>query len=491
MKLLKLVDLDKKDCLLYWSALILSVFFIKFIIFCSDPLPMFFLGDSWSYLSTAIKNWIPPDRSFVYGFVIKYTAIASHSLTTLMSIQVATSGFNAILLSYILLEFFSVTPSIAFLCGLLCAIEPHQLMYERYIMTEAFSLFIFAVYMGVIFNYLKKPTLIFLIIIQVIGTWLISFRLNYLPIVLINAFLLPFLIIPKLNRRFFLEIFSLRFFLKNKTTIQPSIKTVAFHLLISILLTFTLHLGYKNLNGYLSKSPPAYQYRSGTIILTAFLPVVEPSDFPFPEMADKVFGSLKYDIRNHYNRVFHHWQPDGIIARINEAIPDSIEADNAAKITALKALKRDPLGIASVIMNTFADFWDLAYLKRSLLNDRGDRPLPEDMLKALRDNFSLDAEDLPFLKTFTNKYYMNVWFWYLFLLCLPFFAFLNVFICGRETQVPVFVVFCATFLIVIVSCTFCEGVTVRYLHALGWMAFLVIGPVLNYIFLKYKSHRTT
>ena len=193
---------NKKVDITHWLYFIILIFGLKFLIFCIDPLPMFYLGDSQSYIDIALTHWRPPDRSFFYGFVIKLIAVSAHSLTSLISLQVFTSGLNAILLSYALIRFFSVRPRIAFLLGLICALEPLQLMYERYIMTEAISLFLFAVYMVLVFHYLKYHRLIFLALIQIVGTGLIGFRLSFLPIVLINTVILPLLITPAIGTEY-------------------------------------------------------------------------------------------------------------------------------------------------------------------------------------------------------------------------------------------------------------------------------------------------
>ena len=34
---------------------------------CLDPTPKLFMGDSWSYIWTALTGWIPGDRSYFYG----------------------------------------------------------------------------------------------------------------------------------------------------------------------------------------------------------------------------------------------------------------------------------------------------------------------------------------------------------------------------------------------------------------------------------------
>ncbi|MEJ2697032.1 MAG: hypothetical protein P8013_10325 [Candidatus Sulfobium sp.] len=470
-----------------WLLFIFSVLCVKLLIFLLDPLPMFFLGDSASYIQTAVNGWIPPDRSFTYGFIIRAVAVAVHSLTPLVTLQVFTSGINAIVVAYLLHKFFKINSNLSFICGLLCAIEPHQLMYERYVMTEAFSLFIFVCYLTMIFHYMSKPRLRLLAAVQITGTILISLRLSYLPLVLIYTILVPLLIIPGLLRKYSVELRPLRNFFGSAAAVNPVIKTVTIHLLFSVLLTSAFHLGYRELNGFLTNNPPSYQYRSGTIVLTAFLPIVKPDDFPRHDISREIFGNVKYDLNVRNNRVLHHWHQGGLIDLISQAIPDPLEADHVAGVTAFNAIKRDPVGAASVIVSTFADFWNLGFLKGSLLNDRGDRPLPKELLETLRNSFGLQAENLPFLKTFTNSYYMDAWFWYLLLLCSPLFAFLNLFICRTEVRSFVFVVLLSSLTVVIVSSTFVEGVTVRYLHPLGWLAFLVLGPLLDFLLLRHKK----
>jgi len=48
----------------------------------------FFLGDSDSYLHTAFTGWIPPDRSFLYGYLIGRMTRFVHRLDIVIFIQV-------------------------------------------------------------------------------------------------------------------------------------------------------------------------------------------------------------------------------------------------------------------------------------------------------------------------------------------------------------------------------------------------------------------
>jgi hypothetical protein len=476
---------DKKITVTQWLIFLILILVLKYVIFFIDPLPMFFLGDSASYLHTALTGWIPPDRSFVYGFIIKLVAVSSFSLTSLIALQIFTSGLNVFLLSYSLLNFFSVTPRTAFLTGLVCSIEPLQLLYERYVMTEAFSLFLFATYMVLIFHYLKKPKLIFILFIQIVGTGLISLRLSFLPIVFINTVFLPLFAIPFFSRKYSVNLSNVKELFQNIITFKPFFRVLILHLIISIGLTYSFHSAYRHLNGLLSKKPSAYQYQNGAFLLASWAPVVKPVDFPRTDLAETVFSDLKYDLKNPHFRAAHHFMPGGLIAHINEAVPNSLVADNIARETAMNALKRDPLGVASLAIRSLSDFWNLNALHDSLQKDRGNRPLPMDMLETLQDHFGLNAESFPYLITFTNRYFFAAWPWYLFLLCTPLLAYIAFFIVNRGIRWYVAIVFLTSTISIIVSCTITDGVTVRYLHSMGWMSFLVLGPLIDWLIAKW------
>lgn len=470
---------DNSNPSVFWFSLILIVVGMKLLVFLIDPLPMFYFGDSWSYLSTALDGLIPADRSFIYGFLIRFTAVASHSLTTLILLQVLTSAMNAIIISFILRRFFKLTSGLSFMMGLLCAIEPLQLMYERYVMTEAFSLFLFILYMLIIFFYLEKPRLKFLILFQVAGVLLISLRLSFLPIVLLNTVAVPLLALPVFLRQEKEKKQEESRYHRMFSQLNPFAHTIALHLIISLALTISLHNGYKHLNGWLSQKPPEYQYQSGIFLLAFLGPIVEPEDFPYPESSDAVFGNLKYDLKDRHKRALHHWHPGGLIAKLHEAVPDMLEADRVARITVQNALRRDPLGIVRLATATFSDYWNLHLLKITMLSDRGENFLPDFMLERLEDSFHLKADDLPFVQTFTNQFYLHAWGWFLFLLMSPLIGFVAFLICTKENRRFIAVIVLAASVSVVMGCTLVQDPTIRFLHSLGWLVFLMLGCFIN------------
>lgn len=458
------------------------LFLLKSIIFYIDRLPMFFLGDSHSYITTSLTGWIPLDRSFLYGFFIRLVSVSSSSLTSLIAAQVCAGLITSFLIAYSLIKFFSVNRKLSFLFGLLCAIEPLQLLYERYVMTETISLLIFSFYLVTIFYYIKRQSSLLIILVQILGTLLISFRMSFLPLVLANCIILPFLAFPVLtNNNPSKKIGNNNFFKLPYDSFQV-IGIIFIHLILSLGSAYLLHNGYKNLNGLLSKKPPAYQYQGGIFLLSNWSPIVKPIDFSRSELTPLVFANLKFDLHDRHNRDSQHWRPGGIIDNLNKAIPDNLEADSIAKATAMNALRRDPFALVLLSIKTFGDYFNLDWLQGSMKNDSGNRSLPEGLLDVLRNNFNLSAEQLPFTRTFTKYYYFKCWPWYLFLLFLPVLCIVNLFLCSASVNKYVLVLLLVSVEIVAVAVALVEGPTVRYLHPAAWLAFWVLGSFFSSMF---------
>ena len=51
-----------------WWLFCVLVLAIKVLLLWLDPTPKLFMGDSWSYIWTALIGWIPGDRSYFYGY---------------------------------------------------------------------------------------------------------------------------------------------------------------------------------------------------------------------------------------------------------------------------------------------------------------------------------------------------------------------------------------------------------------------------------------
>ena len=122
----------------YWVALCLALVAVRGAWFLSDRTPMLFLGDSMSYIQTALTGWIPPDRSFLYGYVVRLLGVLPGSLSGLIAFQVACGVVAGLFLAAVILETIGPRPLLAGTLALLWAgFEPLSLLWERYVMARS------------------------------------------------------------------------------------------------------------------------------------------------------------------------------------------------------------------------------------------------------------------------------------------------------------------------------------------------------------------
>jgi hypothetical protein len=174
-----------------WWLFCVLVLAIKLLLLWLDPTPKLFMGDSGSYIWTALTGWIPGDRSYFYGYLVRWLAVWPHSFTPLLVIQALASGATAIVFTLICSRFFEISTKLSFLFGLLCALDPCQLVWERYVMTETFSLLFYVLVLYWSLRYLRDRRIWQLAVVQVISLVLIGFRMSYLLVVQACTILLP------------------------------------------------------------------------------------------------------------------------------------------------------------------------------------------------------------------------------------------------------------------------------------------------------------
>src|SRR3954468_15946516 len=147
----------------------LLVLCMKGLCLLADWKPAYFLGDSEAYLATATVRYIPPDRSFMYGLLIRRIAYRLHSLEAMIVTQVFLSAIAAALLWFVLRKLFSVGGYLAVVLSIVCSVEPLQLLAERYVLTEASANCLFVLHLALILLYIKRGRLWVLLIAQATG----------------------------------------------------------------------------------------------------------------------------------------------------------------------------------------------------------------------------------------------------------------------------------------------------------------------------------
>src|SRR5262245_28420729 len=96
-----------------------AILAIKAAFLWIDNEPLFFIGDSNAYLSSALTDYAPAERSFAYGKVfIRFLLWLSGSLRAVVAGQMVTSAGSALLLAAVLRVGFGVSRITAGLAAL-------------------------------------------------------------------------------------------------------------------------------------------------------------------------------------------------------------------------------------------------------------------------------------------------------------------------------------------------------------------------------------
>src|SRR6476660_16763 len=106
-----------------WWLFCALVLAIKLLLLWLDPTPKLFMGDSGSYIWTALTGWIPEDRSYFYGYTIRLLALWPGSFIPLLLVQAVAGGITAVVFAIICSRLFCLSSGLSYLFGLLCALD--------------------------------------------------------------------------------------------------------------------------------------------------------------------------------------------------------------------------------------------------------------------------------------------------------------------------------------------------------------------------------
>jgi hypothetical protein len=272
-----------------WRFCVL-VLAIKLLLLWLDPTPKLFMGDSGSDVRTALIGSIPRDRSYFYGYLVRWLAVWPHSFTPLLVAQALASGATAIVFALICSRFFGMSNRLSFLFGLMCALDPCQLVWERYVMTETFSLLVYALVLYWSLAYLRDRWLWQLAVVQALSVLLIGFRMSYLLVVQACTILLPLIAFALCGVPAF----------RNRSGARAPeagvLKTGITHVVASIAMMFIMHGAYKHANGWISNRQPAYLYDAGSYLVAVWAPALQSSDATDSRFRDLIASGHQFKI---------------------------------------------------------------------------------------------------------------------------------------------------------------------------------------------------
>jgi hypothetical protein len=459
----------------HWWLFCLLIFALNFLLLALDPLPKLFMGDSASYLHTALSGGVPRDRSFLYGYVIRWSSLWAGTLTSLLILQAFLGAVTAILVAVICRAIFGLASGLSYLFGLVCSLDPLQLVWQRYVMTETVSLFFYALMLFFSFFYLKQRCLWQLVIVQILLVVVISFRMSYLLIVQMTAIFLPVI-------AFFPEI---RTALRNDSSIflkASALKSAGFHIALSILLLLVFQEGYRQLNGKLAGRRPAYLHSSGFSLLTTLAPILNPSDSPDPRLSQVIAEGNEFQLNDIRARDRQLYAPGYLIDRWKEIEPNRVIANDVAKQTATHAMLRRPFSVVMLGVQTFLGYWDFnqIYKQANIELGKAVRPnnWPEGMTSVLAERFRLSPPPQGDTNRYTllQQYYLRAQPYYYVVLLSPLVCGVLIFF---VTEGYVSLLFLHSSILLASTTILSKTASVRYLQPMSLLTILIFAVLVK------------
>jgi hypothetical protein len=448
---------------------------IKLLLLWLDPTPKLFMGDSGAYIHTALTGSIPKDRSYFYGYLVRWLAVWPHSFTPLLVVQVLASSAAAIVFALICSRFFGMSNQLSFLFGSMCALDPCQLIWERYVMTETFSLLVYVLALYWSLAYLRDRRLWQLAVVQALSVPLIGFRMSYLLVVQSCTILLPLIAFARSGLP------ALRNRSEARTAASAVLTTGLTHVIASIAMMFIMHGAYKYANGWLSKREPAYLYGTGSHLAAVWAPALQPSDASDPRFAELIANGHQFKIKDLQLRNAQHFGQGFLIRRWREIEKNRRKSDRIARETAMNALRRRPWEIVGLTVKTYMGYWNLASIRWYARTDLGYGKLSDDQIKMFAEKFGFQTvKQLPAQPfSLLQRYFLGAWPYYFIVIVSPLVGALATWL-SRDRAFALLLFIHASILMVVVTALSPQA-CIRYLQPVSFLTLLSIGICVEWL----------
>ena len=347
-----------------------------------DPTVRLFLGDSGSYLHTALSGWIPPDRSFLYGGLIEATAVRFQSAYALLLTQSLFGIVGGMLLYLWLVAGLKLSRVPALLAAALFASDPAQLFYERMMMAEAVGLLAFLLFFVALSGYVATRRALLIPVYAVLGVTAVAFRINLLAVVLTLSVLAP--LITAFGKW------------RDGASRVRAIGIGFAHLVLSLACTSYAHGYYKQWYAELTATDPGdlytdhpgYTAQSGVFRLALVAPLIEPAHFRNTGVSPDVLREVTLDYRDPRLREAQIWTEGGLYDVLQR---HSDDPDRVARKISIRAAREHPIGLLQLGLLTVLDYFDPAVAAPRLQDDLGRRAPSAELVADLREHLRYDA----------------------------------------------------------------------------------------------------
>jgi len=448
----------------YWALLLGAIGALKGGLWWLDPTMGFFFGDSASYLYTAVSEWIPPDRSYSYGFLVRYATLGNRSLDWLVINQILLSVLVCLLVAVILIRFLRCSPGIAAAAALLCTIEPVQLLYERYLMAENMSLFAFALFIFCLLSYLRRGQLPWLVVATLLGVLAVSLRTAYLPAVFGCSMLAV--------------LYHATYGASGRGSdgdtdrrMGARISAGVAHLAVFLVLFINVYA--------LERSVVKYP-ESPYFLVAAWAPLLAADDFPSDPVLEKLTQGLPCALADSNERVAQLWIDGCLISRIKKHFPNPGEALSYARQLSMRILLHDPVGMVRLAEDNWLQEWNEASLRSILDLDRGRYPpTPDDFVDLVKTHFGEDVSNRHLKESLTRDWYGLGYWWYHWLQVAPLVLLLWWLITRRHSSPASLILAAASLSLLVVVTSTVTIESMRFYHGIAWLSVIALGSMLD------------
>jgi hypothetical protein len=265
-------------------------------------------------------------------------------------------------------------------------------------------------------------------------------------------------------------------------TLGAGILTIGLtHVISSVVMMFVMHGAYKYANGRISKREPAYLYYTGDHLAAVWAPALEPSDATDPRFGDIIANGHQFKIKDLGLRNAQQYGEGLLINRWREIEKNRRKNDRVARETAINALRRRPLEIIGLTVQTYMGYWNLRSIWRYARIDLGYGKLSDGKLKALAEKFGFQTvKHLPAQPySLLQQYFLVAWPCYFIVIVSPLVCAFAIWL-GRHRTFAFLLFIHASILMVVVTALSPQP-CIRYLQPVSLLTLLSIAICVDWL----------
>lgn len=376
----------------------LAVVAIKLAWIAADPTLRVFLGDSASYLHSAMSGDPPLDRSFVYSLLLRWFALPAETLEPVLWGHALFGALTSLLVFSTLRELLTVRFTLAAAAALLLATEPAQIALERMVMAESAGTYCFAAAFAAGLAYLRTRSLRFIVYGVIAGLGATSLRMNLLPVVLGMALLPPLVASGVALRR------------RDGRALALGAAGIA----VAALALVLVHGGYRRWYDLRVDAIdwPAYTAREGAMRLSLVAPLVRASHLERYGLSPHLLNQVGPPLADPAAREAQMWFDDGLIAIVTRAVGEHRDSERVMRKIAIRAAREDPPGFLAMSGVTAAGYFDDAIVAHRITDDLGARGPSTKELHWFREGFGYDGTGVAGRASAATRWYGQARWWF-------------------------------------------------------------------------------